>query len=106
LLQPTIDSIVGRWQRGASKMTCRELNDSLAEYTSGELAPERRRDFEGHLLDCGACAAYLRSYQRMVRETRSDGDLLDQLTSPDAPQELIDGILDATVRRGKSPRSR
>jgi hypothetical protein len=105
-LSPTIDSIVGRWQRGTSTMTCRELNDSLAEYTSGELAPDRRRDIEGHLLHCAACAAYLRSYQQTVRDVRSTDDLLDQLTPPDVPQELIDGTLDATVRGGKPPRPR
>jgi anti-sigma factor RsiW len=87
-------------------MTCRELNDSLAEYTSGELAPDTRRDLEGHLLHCADCAGYLRSYQRTKREVRSAGDLLDQLTPPEVPEDVVDGILDATVSAARPPRPR
>jgi len=89
-------------------MTCRELNDSLTEYTSGEVAPETRRDLEQHLLRCPTCAGYVRSYRRMLRQLRPGDDLLDQLAPPESPGEpidaIVDAILDATVRRAKPSR--
>lgn len=85
-------------------MTCRELTDSLTEYTSGDLAPQTRRELEQHVMRCPACAGYLRSYRRMLRQVRPGDDLLDQLTPSETPRELVDAILDATVRRAKPTR--
>jgi anti-sigma factor RsiW len=101
-----IDSIASGWQRGASTMTCREVNDSLIEYESGELAPDRRRELELHVLHCVACAAYLRSYQRTLRDVRPADDLLNQLAPPEVPHDLVDAILDATVRATAPSRPR
>jgi hypothetical protein len=92
-----------RGWRGATTMTCRDLNDSLEEYSSGELAPEVRRRLEQHLLGCPPCAAYVRSYRRAVGSLRRTDDLLDQLARPQAPRDLVDRILDATVHAGKAP---
>jgi anti-sigma factor RsiW len=85
-------------------MTCRELNDSVGEYESGELAPGARQELERHLLHCAACASYLRSYRRTVRDVRPTDDLLDQLTPSEVPHELVDSILDTTVRAPARPR--
>ena len=98
-----IDSIASGWQRGASTMTCREVNDSLTEYESGELAPDARRELEQHLLHC---AAYLRSYRRTLRDVRPAVDLLEQLAPPEVPQDLAESILDATVRAPAPSRPR
>lgn len=87
-------------------MTCRELNDSLLQYTSGELAPETRRDLERHLAGCPPCVAYVRSYREMLRQVQPGADLLDQLTAGEAVDELADAILDATLGRARAPRSR
>jgi anti-sigma factor RsiW len=90
----------------AETMTCRELNDFLADYRDGDLAPEVRSRFEGHLVRCAACAAYVRSYQQTVRLVRDAATSLDQqLLPPDVPGELVDAILDSTVG-ANAPRPR
>ncbi|MBY0274036.1 zf-HC2 domain-containing protein [Candidatus Binatia bacterium] len=77
-------------------MTCRELNDFLADYRSGELLPEVRSRFEAHLLRCATCAAYVRSYGETIRLARAAGDDLEQQLLPtEAPRELVDAILDS-----------
>lgn len=103
-MAPMADAIGRGALGGTSTMTCRELNDCLTEYTSGEIGPEKRRALERHVGRCPACAAYLRSYRRMLRQIRPGDDLLDQLTPNEAPGELVDAILDATVRRAKPSR--
>jgi anti-sigma factor RsiW len=87
-------------------MTCGELNEFLADYRSGTLPPEVRRRFEEHLLGCPACVAYVRSYDATVRLVQATGHGVDQLLPPDAPEELVDAILEATVRAGRPPRPR
>ena len=84
-------------------MTCRELTDFLADYSSGELLPEVRSRFETHLLRCPACAAYVRSYDEAVRLARATGSILEQQLLPeDVPEELVAAILAST--RGAAPR--
>ena len=87
-------------------MTGRELNDFLADYRGGELAPDVRGRFEEHLLGCPACVAYVRSYQEAVRAVRATGTGLEQLVPDDAPAPLVDAILDCTVRAAKPARPR
>ena len=38
-------------------MTCREFAEFLSDYLSGELSPETRAQFEGHLTVCPNCVA-------------------------------------------------
>jgi anti-sigma factor RsiW len=79
-------------------MTCRELNDFLADYRNGDLAPEVRSRFEGHLLGCPACVAYVRSYQQTARLVQDAGTSLDQqLLPPDVPEQLVTAILQSTI---------
>lgn len=86
-------------------MTCRELNDFLSDYRSGELLPDVRSRFEVHLLGCPACAAYVRSYAETVRLARAGRDPLEQQLLPsDVPEELIAAILDSTT--GAPPAAR
>lgn len=88
-------------------MTCRELNEFLADYVSGELLPEVRSRFEAHLVRCATCAAYVRSYGETVRLARAAGhDLEQQLVPTEAPEELVDAILDSVAgdRPPRSPR--
>jgi anti-sigma factor RsiW len=76
-------------------LTCREFIDFLLAYLSGELPAGQRAVFEGHLGECPACNAYLRSYQQTVRIEKAacgcDGDA----PPADAPEELIRAILAA-----------
>ena len=80
-------------------MTCREVNDFLADYRSGELLPEVRRRFEEHIGGCAACVAYVRSYDEAVRLARGAGaELAQQMLPAEVPEQLIDAILAATTR--------
>lgn len=80
------------------QMTCRDVSDFLADYTSGELLPEVRARFEAHLLRCPTCAAYLRSYEQVVRLARGSGGALEQQLLPEqVPEDLVKAILASTV---------
>ena len=87
-------------------MTCREVIDSLTEYQSGALAPDARRELGLHVGQCSPCAGYLRSFLRTLRDVRPAADLLEQLAPPEAPDDLVESILDGTVRASKPPRPR
>lgn len=80
-------------------MTCREVNDFLADYRSGELLPEVRSRFEAHLTGCAACVAYVRSYDEALRLARgSRTELAQQMMPAEVPEQLVDAILAATTR--------
>lgn len=86
-------------------MTCREVNEFLADYASGDLLPEVRARFEAHLLECPPCVSYARSYGQAVRIAReSSAGSVPDLLPDDVPEELVAAILDCTVRR--PPRGR
>ena len=87
-------------------MTCREVNDFLADYASGDLLPEVRSRFEAHLLECPRCVAYVRSYGEAVRLARAGSERgLPELVPDDVPEDLVAAILDSTIGRGPSGRT-
>jgi type IV secretory pathway VirB10-like protein len=45
-------------------MGCRSYRSALSEAAAGTLAPERRRVLDGHLAECGECAARIDRLQR------------------------------------------
>ena len=82
---------------GERDLTCRELSEFLADYFAGELGPEERFLFEGHLAECPECVAYLRSYAettRLAKDAYEDGPV-----PAGVPEELVRAILEA---RGRS----
>ena len=82
--------------------TCREVIDFLADYVNGELPPRVRAHFETHLLQCPACAAYVRSYDEALRLARGSGGVLEQQLLPeDVPEELVTAILASTAGAGR-----
>jgi anti-sigma factor RsiW len=89
-------------------MTCRELNDVLAEYLDRALPPADRARLEAHLVDCGACVAYVRSYLATVRAAKATGEGADVMPAVRGPEDLVEAILDATVRAApeSGPRGR
>jgi anti-sigma factor RsiW len=97
-----IDSITGRGHDGEATMTCRELNDLLGDYRTGDLPPDLRPGVEAHLMGCAACVAYVRSYEEAVRLAKESASGLEQILLPAAPEELIAAILESTSRAGKS----
>jgi anti-sigma factor RsiW len=52
-------------------MTCRLVTSVTLDYLAGALAPATRRAFEQHLGDCPDCIAFLNTYKKTVRATRS-----------------------------------
>ena len=79
-------------------MTCQEFVDFLMAYLDGELAPEVRLVFEGHIRDCPPCLAYLESYRETVRLGKSLCDDPEGPVPEEVPEALVRAILDA--RRG------
>jgi anti-sigma factor RsiW len=81
-------------------VTCRELADFIADYRTGELPPDVRRQFEYHLSLCPNCRRYLAGYEAAVvlgqHAFTEDGAELPA----DVPSELVAAIL-AARRAGR-----
>jgi anti-sigma factor RsiW len=86
---------------GTRELTCRELTDFLADYVAGELGPNERALFEGHLAECPDCVAYLRSYAETMRLAKDAYD--DDRIPAAVPAELVRAILEARKRFLRSP---
>jgi len=83
-------------------MKCREFVEFLMEYLDGALAHAEQTVFERHIEDCPACVNYLRTYRETVRL----GNRIcapDAEVPPDVPEELVQAILSARVRRAGAP---
>ena len=78
-------------------MTCRELVEFLADYTTGDLPAEVLRVFETHLGDCPECVTYLRSYADTVRLARACAETDDALPA-EVPERLVRAVLAARRR--------
>jgi len=76
-------------------MTCREFVDFIADYLAGELAPDERASFEGHLAVCPACVTYLKDYRATLRLGRIAFDDPDASVTDRVPQGLVKAILAA-----------
>jgi anti-sigma factor RsiW len=79
-------------------VTCRELAEFIAEYLSGELAPETTAQFEGHLAQCSNCLAYLSNYRDTIRLGRAAFADDNAEVPEDVPEDLVKAIL-ASRRR-------
>ena len=86
---------------GVRELTCRELVDFLADYFAGELGLDARSAFEGHLVGCPDCAAYLRSYAETIRLAKHA--YADDPVPTDVPEGLVRAILEARERTHRSP---
>lgn len=82
-------------------MTCREFADFLADYLSGELAPEARAGFDRHLAVCPACQAYLKDYEATIRLGRAAFAEPDAPVPDAVPQRLVSAILAARSHSGE-----
>jgi anti-sigma factor RsiW len=79
-------------------ITCRELLDFLHLYLAGELAEDRRLEFDRHLSVCDPCREYIRQYEdtiRLGREAFVDPDA----PIADTPEDLVRAVLEARRRR-------
>jgi anti-sigma factor RsiW len=71
-------------------IVCKEVIAFLDDYVAGELATERRTQFDRHLQLCDSCVAYLDSYRKTI--------ILARASIEELPPELITAIL-ATITR-------
>ena len=83
-------------------LSCKELDDYMADYIDGSLPANERRKFTLHLLLCMLCRRYLRTYRRTIAlcaqsALESDGRVEDEL-----PEALVEAITSAS--RSKSER--
>lgn len=74
-------------------MTCRELNDFLADYLDGALAGPQREAFDRHLGLCPDCVRYLDEYREVIRLGGLCGT--EEAAPADVPEELIRAVLAA-----------
>ncbi len=79
-------------------MTCREFNELLVDYRSGDLTPDDRACFEVHLAQCSPCAIYLRGYEETIRFAKATFSHADDGMITDVPNELVRTILAARPR--------
>jgi predicted anti-sigma-YlaC factor YlaD len=71
-------------------ITCRELIEFLVDYLERSLSADEQVDFDRHLSVCASCRAYLASYETTIRFEKT----LNDTALDDAPEELIQAILD------------
>lgn len=74
-------------------ITCRELLGFLNLYLAGELADERKAEFDRHLSVCDPCRSYIREYRQTIAMGKSAFAPSDEPS--DAPEQLIRAILEA-----------
>jgi predicted anti-sigma-YlaC factor YlaD len=80
-------------------MTCKEVNEFMADYLDGTLPWRQRLSFRLHLLICHQCRRYLASYAATVRIAHAAGQVAEQ----PVPDELVRAILAA---RGSRPQNK
>ena len=79
-------------------MNCREMTDFLMAYLEEELPAEQSRAFDEHLEACPPCISYLDSYRESVRLGKAVCTREDDPVPDDAPEALIQAILNARQR--------
>ena len=76
-------------------MTCREFIEFLWRYTSGELPPEERFEFDAHMAVCPECISYLRSYVQTVEMEKLAYPDPESTLPDEVPEDLVKAILAA-----------
>jgi len=79
-------------------MICREVTEFLDRYLDGDLPKAARLSLRFHLLLCGHCRNYLRSYKMTIRAAKTAMTDPDGPPPADMPEELVQAILAARRR--------
>ncbi|MDA1091779.1 MAG: zf-HC2 domain-containing protein [Acidobacteria bacterium] len=79
-------------------MTCRELTTFIADYLSGDVPPDTRREFERHLEVCPNCVRYLRGYEDTIKLGRQAFAEDDAPVPDTVPEALVEAVLNARAR--------
>lgn len=84
-------------------LTCREMEDFLADYCDDKLSWRQSAVFRLHLMMCAACRAYVDAYQRARALAKATLPLRDaQGAEIEVPAELIEAIMRAHQCGGQS----
>lgn len=76
-------------------VTCREADEFIDDYLSGELPEKQRRIFERHISLCAPCRDYLARYRKSIDLCRDNFYGEDQEQGQAVPEEIIRGIINA-----------
>jgi len=79
-------------------MTCRDVTEILDRYLDGDLPKAARLSLRFHLLLCGHCRNYLRSYKMTIHAAKTAMVNPDGPPPPDMPEELVQAIFTARRR--------
>ncbi len=79
-------------------MTCRECNESLLHYRSGDLTPDEHARVEAHLAWCSPCLVFLSSYEETIRLAKGAFLHPDETLALIVSEELVQSILAARSR--------
>jgi len=80
-------------------ITCKQLLDFIADYLSGDLSAEERRELDRHLAVCPPCVAYLKSYQRTIELEKAAYADPDAPAPGNVPEDLVRAILAAAKKK-------
>ncbi|HEX4794318.1 MAG TPA: zf-HC2 domain-containing protein [Humisphaera sp.] len=76
-------------------MTCRDVTEFLDRYLDGDLPRRQQLSFRFHLLLCGNCRNYLRSYKMTIRAAKAAMTNSNGPPPAGMPEELVQAILAA-----------
>ena len=79
-------------------ITCRELDQFLLDYVSGELPADQRSEVDRHLAACPPCVRYLEQYRATIAMGKLAFECPDDGVPAEVPPELLDAIIAATRR--------
>ncbi len=80
-------------------MTCRELEDFIADHEDGALPRSKRFVFELHLAICSDCRRYLGSYRGAIALSKAVFQKPDETVPAELPEDLVKAILSACGRK-------
>ena len=82
-----------------AELTCRGFIDFLDDHVENRQEVDVHRTFEQHMEACPDCVEYLKTYRETILLARSACAADPSLPTPaDAPEELIQAILDSRPR--------
>ena len=67
-------------------LTCADIVKLVTDYLEGQLTPDERRRFEGHVAICPPCRGYL-------DQMRTTVELVGDLREEDVPPEMEEHLL-------------
>ena len=77
-------------------LTCKELDDNMADYIDGALPANERRKFTLHVLLCTVCRRYLRAYRRTIALCAKSVLESDRRGEDELPEALVEAIVSAS----------